>query len=308
MSINLSVRPPFPAVWDNTMRASFSECPQKFRLAYLHGLSPSSPRVDLHAGAAFAKGVEIVRQSFHAQNADAATTRANGARALLTEYGTFDPGDSTKTPEAMLGALDSYITHYGLESDPIQPLFIGGKPAVEFNFAHPIDVMHPETGEPIIYCGRFDLLGILNGDPASVWVVDEKTTKQLGPTWSRQWSLRSQFMGYTWGCRKIGINTQGAIVRGISILKRTYGHAQAIVPFPQYMIDRWYTQLCRDLERAKQCWDSNLWDYAFGSECTSYGGCQFTNLCESADPQQWIEPYFTFREWDPMRLRLGEGN
>ena len=55
-----------------------------------------------------------------------------------------------------------------------------------------------------------------------------KRQRQLGDSWARQWELRGQFTGYCWAAREAGIDVNGVLVRGVSILKTKYGSAQAI--------------------------------------------------------------------------------
>jgi len=307
VSVNLNERPPFPEVWDNTMLATGADCTMQMKYKFFHNLRPNVNNINLHAGGAFAKGLEVVRMHKFTPGMEHRSPDAPkifGARALISAYGDVDPGDNVKSCDRMLGALESYLTQYNPDTDHIKPAIINGKPAVEFNFAWPIDVSHPVTGMPLIYCGRFDLLGHLNDDMDSMWVVDEKTTKQLGPTWPKQWTLRSQFMGYTWGSRKFGYNVKGAIIRGISILKSSYGHAEAMVYFPDWMVDRWYEQACARLERYKRMWHGDEpWEYNFASACTQYGGCQFKMLCESPEPSAWVPTYYKVDKWDPMKLK-----
>jgi hypothetical protein len=290
----------FPKVWDNTMLADTSDCEQKANIRFLHHLRPNTSNVNLHAGKVFAKGIDTVRRTFYGPPTPL-DAKAEGAKEMIREWGEFDSGDSVKSLPNMLGALESYLVQYNPATDHIKPLIINGVPATEFSFAHPLEVLHPITNEPLIYCGRFDMLGVLNNEV--LFVVDEKTTKQLGPTWPKQWTLRSQFMGYTWGARKFGHDVKGAIVRGVSILKKSYGHAEAIVYFDQWMLDRWYEQVHYKLERLKQSWKMGLYQHSFSLTCTAYGGCPYMMLCESPNPDQWVDPYYVVEKWDPMKLR-----
>ena len=298
-------RKDFPLVWDNTMRIAFVECPRKFFYAYYHGYQPARLSVHLHAGAAFAKGVEAVRKAYYGEGVTADTALSRGVAALILAYGDFDPGNSVKTCERMVGALGYYFARYPLASDNFRPLITSNGPAVEFNFALPIDVKHPQTGEPIIYCGRFDMLATLFGEENNLHVTDEKTTTQLGPTWPKKWELRSQFIGYTWGARQYGYPVKAALVRGISILKNSYGDAQALVAMPDFKIEAWYTQLCRDITRAIKCWEEDYFDQNFGESCNNYGSCPYMQLCQVEHPHEWLNPDYTIRVWDPMGMRGG---
>lgn len=302
MSSPLTVTPPFPKVWDNTMLADVSSCEQKANLRFFHHLRPDNPNVNLHAGVAFAKGVEVLRKFTYTPGLDASRAVPEGARALITAYGDFEcPPDEPKSLDRVAGAFASYVEQYKPETDHVKPFVANGKPTVEFNFAWPLEINHPETNEPLLYAGRFDMLGVLNGNESALFVVDEKTTKQLGAKWPQQWQLRSQFMGYVWGAKQFGYPVVGAIVRGVSILKTQYGHAEAIVYFPPWMITRWYEQVHYKLARLIQSWKIGKFQHNFDLACSAYGGCPYRILCESEDPAQWVSGHFRVEPWDPLK-------
>jgi len=292
--------PVFPELIDNTMREAFFVCPQKWFNSFCRGLSPVQQSVHLLAGAAFARGLEVTRRSYFQLKHEPNTAIGLGVRALLEHYGDFEPPDnSNKSATRMAEALVSYFQQYPLATDYLQPFIAAnGEPAIEFTFAGEIpDVLHPVTGSPLLYGGRFDMLAVRDG---VLFVDDEKTTSQLGATWSSQWDLNSQFTGYCWGARQHGFPVAGAIVRGISILKNGFGHAQSIQYRPQWVIDRWMEQLKRDAKRMIEAWKMQQFDYALGSACSAYGGCSFKLLCTSPTPDDWVETNYSHRIWDPM--------
>lgn len=289
---------PFPTVWDSTMVAALRSCPTKLRYAYLEHWKPKGISVHLHAGASYARGLEVARTAFYVENRSETDAVALGVNALLSHYGNFEcPPDSAKSALRTAGALEYYFTKYPLSSDPARPATIGTKPAIEFSFAVPLPLRHPETGEPLIYCGRADMIADFAGGR---YVFDDKTTSQLGASWSRQWDLRSQFTGYCWAAREHGIPCTGVIVRGVSILKTKYDTLQAITYRPDWQIDRWVEQTLRDINRARGMWTSGVWDLNLDHACTEYGGCDFTQCCGSPDPKPWLETYFERRKWDPL--------
>lgn len=298
---DLSIRKPFPLVWDNTMRADFVTCPRMFFYEFMHHLVPDRPSVDLHCGGVFASALETTRKVFYGQRLSADHALAAGAKRLILEWGDFDPGDSVKTLESTMSAFHHYFNRWPLATDYLQPLTTpDGEPMVEFNFAQPIpEVRHPETGEPIIYCGRFDMVAKHTQLDLQVG-VDEKTTKQLGATWPNKWTMRSQFTGYIWGANKHKIPLQGFVVRGLSFLKRSHGDAECLVYRPDWHIDMWYKQLVRDLERAKRCWEDNYWDFDLNESCSHYGGCSYLRLCDSPTPDDWTS-YYRERVWEPLK-------
>ena len=291
---------PFPMAIDSTMRAAFTSCPQKYYREYFQHWKRIEQSPDLVAGKAFAAGLEATRNAYWRDGiTDPTEAIGLGVQALLEEWGDYEPPvDHVKSLDRMVGALDEYFTNYGFATDHLQPLMQEDKPAVEFSFALPIpDTRHPQTGEPILYTGRFDMLGLFNG---SLFVVDEKTTKQLGPSWYKSWTLRSQFTGYCWAAKTYDYPVAGAIVRGISILKTKYGHAESIQYRPDWFIDQWLHQLKRDIDRMIECWESGYWDYNLDMACTHYGGCVFMDVCSHPRPDEQLRDNFQKRIWDPM--------
>lgn len=321
-------RPPFPHVLDSTLVAAFRSCPRKFYLSYVEHWKPKSDSVHLVAGAAFAKGLEVARKAFFAgeverpvfeeslteeglpiktlrwvtercEPGDGELATALGLHALLASYGNFScPPDSAKSAERMAAALQYYMDEYPLHAEKAPPTEMpGGGLGVEFSFAEPLEIAHPETGDPLLYCGRMDQVVDFAG---AKFGEDDKTTSSLGATWSGQWDLRSQFTGYTWGCQRAGIPLEGFLVRGVGILKTKFDTQEAITYRPAWQIERWHAQLLRDVKRMIACWQEGYWDYNLDNACTEYGGCIFRRVCLSQDPQPWLEQGFVRKIWNPL--------
>jgi hypothetical protein len=132
------------------------------------------------------------------------------------------------------------------------------------------------------------------------FITDEKTTTQLGASWSRQWDLRSQFSGYAWGARQIGIKVDGVIVRGVSILKTKYDTQQAISYRPDWMVDRWYREMLWYVKQMLSMYESGVFPHNLDHACAEYGGCQFREACSSQDETSWLETHFERRKWNPL--------
>jgi len=288
----------FPEVFDSSMLATFKSCPQLFRKVYIEQWKSKDPSVHLRAGGAFAAGIEAARTAFYVHQDPPEDAIAKGLHALITHYGDFEcPPDSAKSLERTAGALEFYFDNYPLNEDSPPIILPNGKHGIEFSFVHPLPIIHPITGNPLLYCGRMDALLHFAG---GVFICDEKTASSLGATWSRQWDLRSQFTGYAWGCRESGIRVDGAIVRGVSILKTKYDTQQAITYRPEWQIDRWFDQLIDWIEAIVVCWYDNKWRHNLDHSCADYGGCAFRSACSSQDELPWLETYFERRHWNPI--------
>lgn len=292
-------RPPFPAAVDSSMLKTAKGCLRKVELEYFNHWKPRYPSVHLHAGGAFAHGLERSRRAFYEEGKSPESALGEGVAALLEFYGDFQcPNHIAKTPSRMLGALEFYFANYPLETDMIKPYeWSPGKHAIEFSFATPLPVMHPESGEPLIYSGRSDMIGRMAG---GLFIEDDKTASALGASWQNQWDMRSQFTGYCWSAKQASLPVDGVLVRGISILKTKYETAQVITYRRQWEIDRWLSETCRLLERMKTAWLEGQFDYNLDEECNAYGGCLFRRVCMSQDPQPWLEQYYEQRVWNPL--------
>ena len=320
------LRPPFPRVLDSSLIAAFRSCPYKARLDFFEHWKPKTQSVHLVAGAAYAKGLEIARTAYylgeynwpHVERLDDGTTHvtwehemrepgnsadsiACGLRALLASYGDFQaPADSAKSIERTAGAFEYYFTQYPLATDKAVPITLpGGRRGIEFSFAEPIDATHPETGDPLLYVGRMDMIAEFAG---AIFGEDDKTTSQLGASWPKQWDLRSQFTGYCWGAGRANLPLAGFLVRGVSILKTKYDTLQAITYRPQWMIEQWYDQLLRDVTKMKAMWESGVWDMNLDHACAEYGGCSYKQICQTEPSQRisWLQTSFEQRRWDPV--------
>jgi len=295
----------FPLVFDNTMLSDYRTCPKKFMWAYIRGIRPKVPAVDLHAGIAFAKGLEIARRSHFVEGLSPSRALEEGLLAAWRAYGTFEPPPQKEHKNRLqVGrALISYLNHYPMDTDYLKPTTIGPTNAIEFTFAVPVQLKHPQSGEDLIIAGRCDMIAKFRD---SLYVVDEKTTSRLGRTWSEQWPLRSQFRTYVWAAREFGWPAVGAIVRGIALSKTEIRHAEAIIPIQDWMIHQWLETTYQTLKQIKESWTNNRWLPVLGDACNSYGGCRYRSLCLKRDPEPWIATNYEEWHWNPLRLSTSE--
>lgn len=291
--------PNFPSVVDSTMLSDYLACPRKFFWSYVRRIQSAKPSIHLHFGAALAAGVDAMRQSFYGLGKTTAGALADGFRMICVKWGTEDlDAFPPKTFFACVELLHYYTLIHPLDTDPIQPFMrADGMPATEFTFAIPLEIINPETLDPIIYAGRFDLLGHYNN---SLFVVDEKTTSQLGPTFLSQWGLRGQFLGYCWAAQQYGYPVAGAVVRGLKVAATGFDHAEPIVYAPGWLLAEWQAHLHHQLSRLILDWEAGYWDKNLDNACTHYGGCQYRMLCETNNPEPWIETHYEPRTWNPL--------
>lgn len=294
-----------PEIMDSTMLVAWRSCPQRFLLSYCANLATVEESVDLHFGAAIAKGLEAARKAYYLHGQPAREAETLGINAACAAYGDFEPPEkSAKTWANVLVTMTEYFRQWPLDSDPVRP-HEGG---IEFSFAWPVPEALRPDGSPWLYGGRLDMLAELGG---LLYVEDEKTTGQsFSSSWPEQFDIRNQFMGYVWGAQYAGYDCHKALVRGISVLKTKVTFLSAFADFPPYMIQRWYAQLVRDLNRITAMWQEleatgmlEAFDRNFGDACFSWNRpCAFKLACTGSDPLAWLTGSgYKTRVWSPLR-------
>ena len=298
--LDIKDRPMFPHVFDSSMISAFKSCNRKGAWSYIDHYKPKGESIHLHAGGAFAKGLEVARNEYYLKKTSREDSVAIGMIALMEAYGDFSaPEGSSKTLDRMMGAFEYFNESFPLGDDNFEPLeFHDNKLGIEFSFAEPLDVLHPITQLPILFSGRADMIGhYMDG----IYLEDDKTTSSLGASWAKQWELRSQFSAYCWAAKKIlKLPIKGVLVRGISILKTKYETLPTITYRADWEIERWKEQTERDIRKLIQSWEEGYYDYNLDYSCNEYGGCQFNLVCKSKHPDTWLESDFERKVWSPL--------
>lgn len=293
-------KPPFPAYLDNSAISDYKRCPTLWQYGSLHKLTRAGKSVHLHAGACFATGLEATRRGFHEFGLSEEQALILGMHAVVVSYGDFEPEDRhvVKSCERIVFGLLEYFIQYGLGEDQLHPFqFSPDSFGIEFNFALPLPIENPSTGEPLLYTGRFDQLATYNG---TLYGEDDKTAMQLGPSWAKQWELDAQFTGYSWAAREYGYSLAGFFVRGLSFLTSGYGHAQTIVYRADWQIERWLDSTLEVIQRMIEDYSRDSYISVLDkSVCASYSGCKFHALCASQFPSRWLAQY-EHNPWNPM--------
>lgn len=310
----------FPESIDSTMLSTFDSCPQKFFQEFVLRRVPIGRSIHLHAGGCMASAFEDIRNKFYTEGAPLEECFLYAFGRYMKNWGDFTaPEKQYKDFVNCWAAVEAYFKEYPMESDYFQPYMKkDGTPATEFKFGIPLSIKHPDTGNPLMFSGRADLLASPADTPNIAYVVDEKTTNSLGSSWQYQWDMRGQFYGYTWAGQQSGFPVVGALVRGIAIQQTQFGFQEKPLIFDKWQIERWHSEMLKKVhrmiemyERARFVLDSSdadddvlnymhsSFDRSYGEACGSYGGCQFKDLCTHPAPWRLYEQYEE-RIWDPL--------
>lgn len=293
--------PQLPIYLDSTMVSTFRSCPKKFFWTFVHNLRAPGSSVHLVAGSAFAAGLEAIRnlQALHPEEPlHHEILWLEGVRAALRAVEPYDEPESPKNLHNVLNALEIYLQEYHPFYDEVQPLVINGKPTTEFSFSIPLNIKHPRTGDPFLYVGRFDMLGVYRSNNL-LCVLDDKTTGSLGSYWLKQWDMRGQFLGYLWACQKLGYDVHNVIVRGTGLLKTETNFLSLPLSYPQHLIERWEAELYNTIELICHYHEKDYYPYNFADACSAFGGCPMQQLCQAQEPENWLNNY-KVEVWNPV--------
>lgn len=302
----------FPPIIDSTMLSAYASCPQKFFVEFVLRKSKSGRSIHLHAGGCMAAAFEAYRIAYYRDGLKEPDCLAAAFRVFIARWGDMEVPEHIASYKDFIncwGAIEQYFHYYPCATDYFQPFIKSdGAPAVEFRFAIPTDIRHPITNDPIMFGGRADMLA--QNEPTSCYVVDEKTTNALGALWYKQWAMRGQFYGYTFAARWMGFPCAGALVRGIAIQQTQFSFAEHTVLLTDQQLMRWWettqtriSNMVEMFQRAKETVDRgdqhDIFTRSYGDACSSYGGCQFQELCLEERPWDYYESYET-RIWNPL--------
>lgn len=304
----------FPAIIDNSQIGDFRKCPLRWFYKYCRRIVLIDDNVHLISGGAYAKGLEVTRRLYWDKGLPLRQALRAGMRAAIRYYGAFEPHGkhAAKNIWRVLGAMEWHFNKWPIDTG-ITPFKPAGadRHAIEFSFAEPLPVSNPDTGDPLIYAGKCDMIG-QDLNIGVLGPVDDKTTTQLGDYWLARWDMSSQMFGYIWAAKRAYPEhahlIQCAFIRGVSILKTKFGEADARCYAREEQIEAWEANTVKTLQRMTATYNAYKLraekpEMAWGDACSDFGGCAFKVLCESADPETWIPVHFTENTWNPLESR-----
>ena len=307
--------PKFPAVLDSTILKAWKSCPRKTFYEHFCGLRErdDSMSVDLVAGRAMASGLEAARKAFYFSGMTTANAIDEGQIALGMAYGSDRAGEK-KSLSRVRSSFQHYFDVWPLDRTVGVVPIEGG---VEKSFSVPIseELFHPDTGLPLQYAGRIDMLGTLQADSSlfgydelesALYGVDEKTTGSINSSFYSRYDIDFQMLGYVWAYGKVGINLAGIKVRGIGLTNKkeidviTDYKETTVLPSP-LVIEDWYVNLKETAEEMVQVYKNmkgeGSYKQNFGNSCNDYGrSCSFKPVC-SYSPSV---PEYQIVRWNPL--------
>jgi hypothetical protein len=270
---------------DNFALSMFQTCPAKYHLRIKQGWTPRRKSSALGFGGAVHEGLA---QWYKTGSIGAAL------QGIKEKWPNAMPTDDYRSLAKALEVVHDYTKKYPTESFSIVGLpdnaFIEKSFTIDTGLFLPClqcDEKPPANSEgtcakcngelePLLYGGIFDGLVEFSG---KLYVLEHKTTSQMGSRYFHQFRPNNQVSGYVWGAQKMsGSRVGGAIINAIGVYKASATKFERqITTRTDAEIDEWLENVYRSAAMIQHCLHHNYWPMFTGS-CTQYGLCDFHSV------------------------------
>lgn len=305
---------------DNTMLTSFQRCPLLYKTRIVDWWTSRYASAALGHGGAMHEGLKAWYQG--AIDGLSTTERAEAAlHAINDSWPQNHPIDDFRTKQRAMELMVRYIKQYPFESFQVI--------AVEIPFTFELDRVilwcknclmenPPWSGnfprqyckqcnlplEPIEYGGIVDCLTQFGVGSQSVnYVLEHKTTSELGGNYFTQWEIHNQITGYCWGAGQ----ASGKLIGGanLNVLCLTKGgnikFDRRMIGVNPSQIEEWKNDVARTCNEIAYAQRHGHWRKSTDHCVTKYGTCQFHSvhlLSDPVDRERRLETDYIKQEWN----------
>lgn len=272
---------------DNFALTMFQTCPIKYFLRMHEGWTSKRKSGALGFGGALHEGLGTWYKTHD---------KAASLLAIDEAWPSNLPIEDWRTKEKCLQVMIEYMKHYPVETFSVIGASVG-QPMIEQSFT--IDTgMTLADGESIEYGGIFDGGVEFSGTD---FVLEHKTTSQMGAYYFNQYKPNNQVTGYVWALRKLtGRRIGGAIINAIGLYKSSATKFErSITTRSDKDIEVWLENVRATCQMIRDCEQRGYWPMHTQS-CTMYGKCEYHDVHQLSEPteqQKFLEQMFLKEPW-----------
>lgn len=298
---------------DNFALAGAQTCPLWYKTRIIDHWTPTGKSAALGAGGAIHSGLAAW---YSTRDPEAAVA------AIRSAWPSDHPVDDYRTEEKCVKIMLEYMKNYTFESFTVIPGMVEIATTLPMGTYLPIcnachadnqlqfdnpNVYDPSTNEcshcgadlePLEYGGIFDTLIDFNGQ---VYILEHKTTSQLGPKFFDQFKPNNQITGYVWLAKGLSGRCDGALVNAIGIMKSSATKFERhFTTRNQQELDDWVRQVWVEATHIQRFQLTGEWPMR-SKACTIYGGCEFLQVHSMSDKdtqRQMLEQYYVQDPWE----------
>lgn len=159
------------------------------------------------------------------------------------------------------------------------------------------EISHSRSIDGVTYCGRMDKGILWNG---AKYVMEHKTTSQLGFSFFQQFAINHQVDGYIWlGKDKFG-ECAGVLIDAVLIAKTKFNCMRDIATRTEEDLKAFEAELV-DIAANIRYADDNHSFPSNKSMCQYYGECPYRDLCLYHGDERVIESRYKVSKWDASK-------
>lgn len=251
-------------MYDASMISDYLYCPKYFYYRYIRNITSKEEAAPLLFGRVFHEALLIWYRDNDLEKAVEAFAKIPSQM-----------GDSRRTREHGEVIMRKYVKRWAVEP------YVTKQLEVEF---------HLDMGEGRVYAGRIDKIAEqLN----QIYVVDHKTSTQLGLSFFRSFRPHVQMDGYCFACRELCGQCSGAIINGVSLAANPKERFQrSLTPRTKRELDKFkvnFHKWCAriEIDVLKKEFVEHY------THCTKWGGkCDFWKLCVFGEDERTLREEF----------------
>lgn len=295
---------------DNFILSTFQACPLKYKTRILEGWTGRTKSAALGFGGALHEGLAAWYRT---------KDKSEAIKAIHEAWPANSPVDDYRNEAKCISVMVEYMKRWHEEAFSV--VGAPSNPMIECTFTLDTDMYLscfdcgtvagpwpvdentcPNCGKPleqIEYGGIFDGLVESGGTP---YVLEHKTTSQLGSYYFNQFKPNNQISGYVWAASKLsGRRVGGAIVNAIGVYKSSATKFERqLTTRSEQNIYEWLDNVRNICEQIQECKRLNVWPMHTGA-CTLYGQCEYYSvhvLNTEVERQKMLEQQYVRDEWD----------
>lgn len=290
---------------DNFALTTFQSCPAKYLLRIREGWTSRRKTAALGFGGAVHVGLAEWYRSRDPHKVFG---------AIEATWPDNHPVDDYRDKQKCLQVLSDYIKTYPKETFTV--VGVPDHPMIECTFTLDTGMFldceqcgSPEVNghrcancskdvEPIEYGGIFD--GLVEWGN-TVYVLEHKSTSQLGPYYFNQFKPNNQITGYVWAAEQLsGRRCGGAIINAMGVYKASATRFERqVTNRSSAEIAAWLRNVKHSCQMIREAERTGRWPM-FTPSCTQYGLCEFHNvhiLGDAKDQQSRLETDYVRDNW-----------
>lgn len=291
-------------VWDYTSMSTFQACPKKYYYRMIRHLVPLTVAPALSFGKAMHSALEVY-YIFVNKGYEKHLAMENGIRAFYEEYEDYE-GEERRTLANGEKVLRGYLDIY--KNEPFKVI------GTEVGFAVDIEYRNSEgENKSFILCGRLDALIDWNGP---LYVLETKTTAQLGYGFFNAFEMSQQMDGYLWGATLTnGKKIMGVLVNALEVWKDVKKETAKTKKLEDHFARDPQTRSDFELQEYRQ--DMGHWVEAIldaekrnrfprnKQNCFTYNSrCPYWDTCKFGEDEKVIAKNFKVEKWEPYKQEV----